>query len=170
MLIFFFNSMEGLDAKDMLILNELQKDCRISYTKLAKIIDLSVDSTKKRVQKLQKNGCFFPKVQLRPRHFGYPYIVDVKIKLSSYDEKSLKSFIDYLKNHPRVAEAIRISGEWDFTIVIFAKGNEDLARIGDEIRNKFATIISDWKESLSKVVYRFETYDLIKLKEYEESL
>lgn len=162
--------MSRMDEKDLIVLNELQKDCRISYTNLAKRIKLSVDSTKKRVKKLQKKEFFYPRIQLRPRKFGYPYIVDVKIKLFNYNKKELRAFVDYLVEHPRVPEVIRISGEWDFTIVIIAKNNEDLARVGDEIRNKFSTIINDWKESLSKIVYKFEKYNLIRLKEYEVSL
>lgn len=162
--------MQGVDKKDLQLLNLLQEDCRMSLTKLAAHIGRSIDATKKRLKKLQEQGYFFPKVQVRPRHLGYPYIVDVKIKLHNYDNTTLETFNNYLLEHPRVAELFSISGEWDYTLVLIAKDHEDLARLGDEIRDKFNSIIADWQESLTKVAYKFETYDLLKLKTYEENI
>ena len=40
--------MVKLDEKNCLILNLLQENCRISLTELAKRVDLSIDSVKKR--------------------------------------------------------------------------------------------------------------------------
>lgn len=151
------------DEKNCKILNLLQEDCRISLTEIAKKVNLSVDSVKKRIVKLKREGIFYPKIQLRPRHFGFPYIVDIKIKLHNYNDKKIKDFVDYLNNHPRVAELLSISGEWDYTVVIIAKDHEDLGVIGDKIRNKFGDLINDWSESLTKVVYKFEKYDMLKL-------
>lgn len=162
--------MRSMDDKDLHILNLLQEDCRMSLTKLAAHIGLSIDATKKRLKKLEKNEHFFPKIQLRPRHFGYPYIVEVKIKLHNYNNTTLESFVNYLQEHPRVAELLSISGEWDYTVVLIAKDHEDLARLGDEIRDKFNSIIADWQEALTKIAYKFEKYDLLKLKAYEEGL
>ena len=44
--------MGQIDEKDCKILNLLQEDCRMSLTNIAKEIGLSVDSTKKRINKL----------------------------------------------------------------------------------------------------------------------
>lgn len=156
------------DEKDLHILNLLQEDARMSLTNIAKRIGTSVDTARSRLIKLQEKGVFFQKIQIRPRQLGYPYIVDVKIKLHNYDSKKIAGFIAYLEEHPRVAELFSISGEWDYTIVIIAEDHEDLARIGDEIRKKFSFIIKDWQESLTKVAYKFERYDLFKLRNYEE--
>ena len=162
--------MKKLDEKNCLILNLLQEDCRMSLTEIAKRVGLSVDSTKKRIDKMLKEGIFYPKIQLRPRHFGFPYIVDVKIKLRNYTDQKIKEFVKYMNNHPRIAELFSISGEWDFTLVIIAKDHEDLAMISDEIRKKFGEIISDWTASLTTIAYKFEKYDMLNLKKYESKL
>lgn len=155
-----------LDKIDCKILNLLQNNCRISYSAMAKEIGLSVDSTRKRVFSLQRRGLFFPKVQIRPRHFGFPYIVDVKVKIHNYTEKDLSLFVNYLINHNRVAELIQISGQWNYSIVIIARSHEDLAEITQNIRTKYHKMISEWSESLSTLVHKFEVYDMLAL--YEE--
>ena len=109
-----------LDKKNCLILNLLQIDCRMSLTDISKKVGLSIDSVKKRINKMIKGGIFFPKIQIRPRQFGYSYIVDVKVKLHNYNDKKIKGFIEYTMNHPRIVEVLSISGEWDFTLVIIA--------------------------------------------------
>jgi len=113
--------MVKLDEKNCIILDLLQDDCRMSLTEISKKVGLSVDSVKKRVEKLRAEGIFFSKIQLRPRHFGFPYIVEAKVKTHNYDTTKIKAFIDYLVDHPRVAELLAISGEWNYTIVLLAK-------------------------------------------------
>lgn len=154
--------MMKLDEKDCQILNLLQQDCRMSLTKISKKIGLSIDSVKKRIIKMIKNDIFFPKIQLRPRNFGFSNIVDIKIKLHNYSDQDITKFVKYLKKHPNVAEIFSISGQWDFSIVIIAKDAIDLGKIVQSIRNNFNKIISDWGESLTTCVYKFENYDMLK--------
>ena len=115
-----------LDEKNCIILNLLQEDCRMSLTEIAKRINLSVDSVKKRVAKMKKEGIFYPKIQIRPRQLGFKYVVDVKVKLHNYKEKEMQEFIEYTTNHPRIPEVLSLSGEWDFTLVIIAKDQKSL--------------------------------------------
>ena len=154
-----------LDEKNCIILNMLQKDCRMSLTDIAKQVDLSVDSTKKRIEKMQKNNIFFPKIQLRPRHFGYNNIVDVKIKLRNHTNDDIDKFITFLKQHQRVVEIFQVSGSWDFSIVIIAKNGEDLGTLSSEIRSAFSSIITEWAESLTTFAHKFEEYNMLKLAE-----
>lgn len=159
--------MAQLDEKNCLILNLLQVNCRLSLTEISKKIGLSIDSTKKRIQKLINEGIFIPKIQLRPRHFGYPDIVDIKIKLRNYNEKDVKRFIRYLQCNPHVTEIFSISGEWDFGIAVMAKDHAHLGIITEDIRKKFSNTIGEWNEALTKFVYKFENYDMLELMGYK---
>ena len=154
-----------LDDKNRLILNILQKDCRLPLTAIAEQVDLSIDAVKKRIDKMIQNNIFFPKIQLRPRNFGFKHIVDVKIKLNNTTEQSHKEFILYLTNHSRVAELFTIAGEWDISLVFISKDNMDLSNVKNEIRNKFGNIISDWSESITLQSHKFEEYDMLKLRD-----
>lgn len=155
--------MMKLDGKNCLILNLLQEDCRMFLTKISKQVGLSVDSVKKRIKKMIKEDIFYPKIQLRPRNFGFNDIVEIKIKLHNYNNQDIKKFVEYLKKNPRVAEIFSVSGEWDFSIVIISKDALDLGRITESIRNKFHKIIYDWSESVTTCVHKFENYDMIEL-------
>ena len=79
-----------IDKKDKLIMDILQYDGRISLTDLSKKINLSIDSTHKRLKKLIKQEIIFPTILIDPRKVGYPLIVDVKIKLKDIDEEKYK--------------------------------------------------------------------------------
>jgi Lrp/AsnC family transcriptional regulator len=155
--------MKELDEKDCLILNLLQEDCRVSLTKLSKKVGLSIDSVKKRIKRMIKDDIFFPKIQLRPRNFGFKNIVDIKMRLYNYNEKDKIRFIKFLEENNRVAEMFSVSGDWDFSIVIIAKDALDLGEVIESIRNKFGYMISDWSESLTTKAYKFENYEMLKL-------
>lgn len=155
--------MNQLDEIDCEILNILQINCRVSLTEIAKHIGLSIDSIKKRIEKMLENKIFWPKIQIRPRNFGFKNIVEVKIKLKYSSKEDIGEFIQYLREHPRISEIFSISGKWDFSIVIIAKDAIDLGQISSEIRFKFGNIIVSWTESLTTNSYKFEYYDMCKL-------
>jgi Lrp/AsnC family transcriptional regulator, leucine-responsive regulatory protein len=157
--------MKDLDEKDLSILEILQENCRISLTHLAKKINLSVDSTKKRLAKLESKELFYPKVQLRPRQLGYFNILEINIKLKEYSTSKYDDFIKFLKEHRRVSQIIQLSGSWDLKITIIAKDYIDQGLITNEIRIKFRNIILEWEECLTTDVLKFEKYNLKKLKE-----
>jgi DNA-binding Lrp family transcriptional regulator len=155
--------MTNLDKKNQLILNMLQENCRMSLTEISKKVRLSVDSVKKRIKKMLTNEIFYPKIQLRPRHFGFPNLVDVRIKLHNHNQREIQEFVTYLKENPYVIEVFTLSGEWNFAIVFIAKDFSDIARISEDIRNRFGKIINDWSESLTTCVHKFERYDMLKI-------
>ncbi len=152
-----------LDSKNCQILNLLQENCRISLTDIATEVGLSVDSVKKRIDKMIENKIFYPRIQLRPRNFGYKNIVNVNVKLHDFTDEDFNDFIRYLRECVNVAEIFSLSGEWDLMIVILSKDAEDLAMITNAIRNKFHKIINDWSENLTTMTYKFESYDMMKL-------
>lgn len=157
-----------LDKTNSLLLNYLQTNCRLSYTELAKRVGLSVDSVKKRIDKLLRAETFTPKIHVRPRHLGFPDIVEVKVKLRNCSHEEEQKFIDFLVAHPRVSQVIQISSAWDYTVVIIAKDSVDLGRVTSSIKGEFARHIADWSEALTKSVYKFENYDVVALMEAYE--
>ncbi|MBW2975064.1 Lrp/AsnC family transcriptional regulator [Candidatus Woesearchaeota archaeon] len=154
--------MRDFDEKDGIILNILQDNCRTSLTEISKKVDLSIDSVKKRIRKME-NVIFHPRIQIRPRSLGFSNIVDVKIKLSNHSKEEIDSFIKYLQDHPRIAEAFSVSGEWDLSIVIISRDADELDNITSSIKSKFGKIIGSWCESTTLKAYKFEKYDMERL-------
>ena len=155
--------MRNLDKKDCIILGILQNNCRTSLTEIAKQVNLSIDSVTKRIKKMEENKIFHPRIQIRPRNFGFANIVDINIKLSDHSKEERDKFINYLQENSRIAEIFSISGQWDLSIVLVSKDAADLEEITSEIKEKFGKIINSWSESMTLTVYKFETYDMNKL-------
>jgi DNA-binding Lrp family transcriptional regulator len=153
----------NLDKKDCLILNILQENSRTSLSAIAKKINLSIDSTKKRINKMLKNEIFYPRIQLRMPNLGYKYTAEVRIKLHSYTNKEYNSFIEFLKKNVYVSEIFIIASDWDLSIVIVAKDKFHFLKITNEIRTLNSKIIKDWAETITNRVIKFETYDAIQL-------
>ncbi len=158
--------MHSFNEIDCEILNLLQVNCRMSLTDISKHVKLSIDAVKKRINKMLENRVFWPKIQIRPRNFGFKNIVEVKISLKYKSEDNIKDFIEFLRQHPRIVEIFSISGKWDFSIVIIAKDAMELGKISSEIRFKYGEMIRSWTESLTTSSYKFEYYDMRKLMGY----
>ena len=157
---YFLRYMQELDKKDLIILGLLQKNCRMKLTAIAKEANLSVDSVKKRIEKMIKNKIFYPRIQLRPRNFGFANILTVNMRLQYSSEEEFLRFIAYLKSHPNVVEIIQTAGEWDLFIVVISKDAIEFGKILSEIRGKFGKMIVSLSTLLTINNYKFEEYDL----------
>ena len=121
---------------------------------------LSIDAVNKRIKRMQEKQILFLQVQLEPRNFGYPFVVDAKIKLQNITEENLENFIKYLKAHPKVIDLLSASGDWDITCVFIAKNPAEVEEFIMDTRKKFSNLIADWKSALLLNAYKFEEYNL----------
>ena len=151
----------ALDKKDMLLLEVLQKNGRESLTNIARTLNLSIDSTHKRLKKLHKLGVISRfGIFINPKALGYELVANVQIKLNNVSEEELEKFISFLKSHNNVIELISTLGDYDITCVIIAKNTEELEFTFRYIRQKFRNLISDWSSVINLKVHKFEEYKL----------
>ncbi|MFH0889815.1 MAG: Lrp/AsnC family transcriptional regulator [Candidatus Aenigmatarchaeota archaeon] len=148
-----------LDRKDRDILNILSKNARSKLVYIAKKIGLSVDATKKRIMKLERDGVITRyTIQVNPPVIGLPLGIHIYLKLKNFDQKRLDEFIRYLTGNPRVIDVMSMAGDYDLYIVLLASDTVDLDRRKNEIRQKFSDLIGDWKEVLVTKIYMLEDY------------
>ncbi len=148
-----------MDKKDKQLLTLLQENGRERLKFLGQKIGLSIDSTKKRIEKLKKGGIISKfGIFIDPKAMGYDVVTDNKIKLSNVTNQDRKNFIAYLSELPQCIELIAISGDYDFTCVLIAESTSSFNELMYQIREKFKHIISDWKSSFNLKVYKFEKY------------
>lgn len=149
----------ALDDKDKLLLEILQRNGRESLTNIAKAVKLSIDSTHKRIKKLNKNGIIARfGIFIDPKALGYDLVANIQIKLQNITEEELNKFISFLTHHKNVIELISILGEYDLTLVIIAKNTEEYELISRNIRQQYKNLIADWKSVINLKVYKFEEY------------
>lgn len=151
--------MQEIDAKDRHLLGLLQKNSREQLKILAKQIGLSIDSTKKRIEKLKKNGVIAKfGAFIDPKAVSYDLVANVQIKLHNISEEELAKFISYLRAHKNVTTLITTLGDFDITCVLIAKSTQEMDSLFREIRHRFKNIIADWKSVINLQVYKFEEY------------
>jgi DNA-binding Lrp family transcriptional regulator len=152
-----------LDGRDQKLIGLLQENGRAQLTALAKALNLSIDSTHKRLKRLIANKVIYIRAQVAPKTIGFDLIANVQIKLSNVSDEELNRFIAYLRSHPNVTELISILGDYDITCVFIAKNTEQLETIYREVRHKFKDLIVDWHSVINLKIHKFEEYALSEL-------
>ena len=148
-----------LDEIDRRILNILAQNSRSKLTKIAKEIQLSVDSTKKRIEKLEKDGVIKKyTIQINDARIGYNFGVHIYAKLKNVTKERYEEFISYMQKNPRVINLMSMLGDYDIYIVIVAKNTAEMDKMKLELMQKFTDLIGDWKEVLVTKIYKLEEY------------
>jgi|SRR3989344_2888775 len=150
-----------MDKKDEKLLVLLQDNGRESLKVLGSKIGLSIDSTKKRIEKMKKLGIISKfGICINPKAMGYDIVANNKIKLTNISKVEKEKFINYLVNHPNCIELISVSGDYDWTCVLIAENTDSFNNLVYEIRERFKDLISDWNTSFNLKIYKFEEYNL----------
>jgi len=111
-----------LDEFDKAILNNIQKDCRISNKKLGEIIGLTETPVQIRIQNMIKAGYIrgFHAI-VDPNAVGYELIAYVHVKLQDHSENNLSNYTTEAMKMEEVIEFYHVSGSIDFIMRIAVK-------------------------------------------------
>jgi Lrp/AsnC family leucine-responsive transcriptional regulator len=120
----------SLDRFDKLILNELQKDGRISNVHLATRVNLSESACLRRVRSLEESGMIDRYAALLSQQkAGLPGSVFVHIGLQREEESELAAFEGAVKNIPEVMECYLMTGEFDYLLRVVVSDMADFERL-----------------------------------------
>tara|TARA_R110002020_G_scaffold34066_8_gene103450 strand:+ start:5039 stop:5503 length:465 start_codon:yes stop_codon:yes gene_type:complete len=134
--------MHELDSLDIAILQELQKEGRLSNSALAERIGLSASACSRRLDMLEKTGVIKGyHARVSHKALDYRMIAIVHISLSGQFAKTLAEFESAVKLCPNVLVCYLMSGEYDYVLRIAARDLEDYERIH-----------RDWLSALPHVV------------------
>ncbi len=106
-----------LDRLDRRILDELQKDGRISYVDLSERVGLSATPCIERVKRLEKEGVIEGyHAHLNPHKLGFSMLVFVEISLSYQSPDAFQKFSKAVALLPYILECHLVSGDADYLI------------------------------------------------------
>lgn len=125
-----------LDDIDWVLIRELQRDGRVTFTELARRARLSASATTERVRRLESEGVLVGyRAQIDIAAVGIPLQAVVRLK---YFGNHHQPFFDHLEASSHVLECLRITGEDCYIIRLVATSMpqmqqfvDDLARFGD---------------------------------------
>ena len=104
-----------LGQKDRLLLDELQKDSRLTMQQLAERVGMSSSACWRRVRNLEETGVIDRYAALvNPRRAGFTLSSMTLISLARHEQKNVENFVREVKRHPEVLECFATSGEADF--------------------------------------------------------
>ena len=135
---------EELDETDWAILDELQRDGRVSLTELGKRVNLSASATTERVKRLEGAGVitgYGARVDLEK--VGYPVMAVVRLKYPGNQHQPLHKL---LSERSEILECLRTTGDDCYVLKVAAKSMAHL----EELMNDFLIMGS----TTTNIVYR----------------
>lgn len=147
-----------VDSVDLLILKELQENCKRPIRELADRLKLHPNTLLKRLKRLEKNKVIRKyRADVDYHYLGYDMhaIVMIKIKKSGLEDQNLlKDVIDV----PEVDSLYAVTGSADCIAIVRAKNMDDMVRVLRLIQ-------------VQKSVMRTTSYFvLVKYKEFDSTL
>jgi len=130
-----------LDKTDRKILAELDKNCRIPTTILAKKVMKSRQAVEYRINQLVDKGIITSfNASFNPHKMGYK-IYKIYLKLRNIPEEKKKLFA-YLKSSGNVYWMGECSGSWDLIFGVFSKTDYEFYKLKNDLLSNFQKIIT----------------------------
>jgi Lrp/AsnC family transcriptional regulator, leucine-responsive regulatory protein len=122
-----------IDGLDRELATALVHDGRLTYQELARIVNLSANSTADRVRRLQHAGVilgYHAELSLAALGRGLGALSDIKLK----DEIDRRDFERHLVKLPQVLSATHTTGEFDYQLRLACTDTADLEQVTDDLR------------------------------------
>ena len=125
--------MEELDEKDQFILQKLKEDGRISYGNIAKELNLSESTVRKRVNRLiEENIIERFTIVLNPKKSGKKILSFITLVPST--QSNIKDLIDNILKLPEITEAFYMSGKCGLLLKCEVRNLKNLDELIEQIR------------------------------------
>jgi Lrp/AsnC family transcriptional regulator, leucine-responsive regulatory protein len=130
--LFTYNPSETVaDPLNLQILTELQKEPRLSMTRLGKLVGLSPPAVTERVRRLEEIGVIKNyRLEISPASLGLPLTAFIRVR--PHSGQQLAKIAELARSIPEVAECHRVTGEDCFIVKAYLPGLEQLDSILDE--------------------------------------
>jgi Lrp/AsnC family transcriptional regulator, leucine-responsive regulatory protein len=146
-----------LDATDLRILHELQRDAKLTNVELAARINLSPSPCLARVRELERSGVIQRYVALADSQaHGLNVTVFIQISLDKQVERSLDLFEKAVSQYPQVMECYLMTGDADYLLRVVVP---DVPALQEFIVGGLARItgVSNIRSSFALKQVKYET-------------
>lgn len=130
--------MQNLDKIDLEILNEIQKNSKITHKQLSLKLNLSATAVFERIKKLERLGIIKGYSAILSRKaLGKELMVFSHIKLERHSQQNITEFEKQIQLLKEVHECFHVSGDYDF---ILKMSFSDMDSYRDFLVNKLTII------------------------------
>lgn len=135
-----YNFKEKLDKADRIILAELDRNCRIPSSRLAKLAHKSRQSVEYRIGRLVERGIITSfNTSINPHRMGYK-LYKIYLQLRNIQEEKQRLF-EYLRGSGIVYWMGECDGAWDLIFGVFAESDYEFYVLKNELISEFGKII-----------------------------
>lgn len=111
-----------LDAKDLAILQLLQRDAGLTSTDIARELNLSQSPCWRRINRIEQAGLVQRRVALLDRDkLGMEVVVFATVNLSAHGREQIEIFEREVRRFPEVVECYTMTGTWDYMLKIITR-------------------------------------------------
>lgn len=154
---FMPNRALSIDATDERILEELQRNAKLTNVELAARVHLSPSPCLARVRALERSGVISRYVTLLdPVKLGQAVSVFIQVRLEQQVEKSLKTFEASIASWPEVMECYLMTGDSDYLLRVVVA---DIAALERFILERLSKIrgVANIRSSFALKQVKYET-------------
>lgn len=127
---------------NLMLINELIKDARISVIELSRKLDMTPKTVSSKMKKLEDEKVIVAyKAKYDLSTLGYQYF---KLSFMLKDPGQQKEIGQYIKEHPNIVFRNFVVGGYDIEIEVQVKSLEELKSLMDGLRENFAENIRDF--------------------------
>jgi Lrp/AsnC family transcriptional regulator for asnA, asnC and gidA len=121
-----------IDATDKAIIEELQRDGRVPYTRLGQAVGLSEAATRQRVQRLVDSGVVQIVAVTDPLMLGFSRMAMVGVRA----EGDLRAVAETISAIPEVDYVVVVAGSFDLLLELVCEDDDHLlALLNDKLRS-----------------------------------
>ncbi|WP_321337753.1 Lrp/AsnC family transcriptional regulator [uncultured Cohaesibacter sp.] len=132
-----------MDKVNMEILDQLQRDGRMSNAKLADHLRMSETPCWRRLKKLEESGVIESyQANLNRRKIGLGVMAFVQLRCSDHSQDATCAFQRIIDDSPNILSCHNTTGDDDFLLVIVAKDLDDYSAFVDRVLRKLPGVAS----------------------------
>jgi Lrp/AsnC family transcriptional regulator, leucine-responsive regulatory protein len=119
----------ALDAVNLRLLEELQREARLSQAELGRRVGLSAPAVAERLARLERDGTITGyRAQVDPRALGFTLAAIIRIRPAP---RQIPKVAEVARDTPEVAECHRVTGEDCFYMKVHVRSVEHLEEVID---------------------------------------
>lgn len=125
---------QNLDIFDLRLLQELQRDGRLTNNELADVVALSPSQCSRRRSRLEAEGYIRGyHADLDRQKLGFDMLVVISVTLATHNRDNARRFSQLISGLPEVLEAYALTGEMDYHLKVAVRGLGGLSRLVNDI-------------------------------------
>jgi Lrp/AsnC family transcriptional regulator for asnA, asnC and gidA len=127
-----------LDKLDQKIILDLQKDGRLPYMELAKMLGVTEGTVRNRFKKLVDKGIIRVTAIPEIDKLGYNFmgIVGMQVRLAD-----LREVGEQLVQHPNVCYLVNVTGRYEFIAIVVTKSSREFAHFMENVVSAIPSIL-----------------------------